>query len=123
MHAGIRAPYIRRRGDLRNDIRCGFATVTARDIDKIGTQGVIEKIKERVGDSEVYISVDIDVLDPAFAPGMTFPQQLHSLSPPVRLFRTSSPLELSFYSVDSFVNVLDQQLAQRSPAGGRQGNC
>ncbi|KAI8179155.1 proclavaminate amidinohydrolase, partial [Colletotrichum sp. SAR 10_70] len=42
--------------------------VTARDLDKLGAQGVISKIKERVGDSKVYISVDIDVLDPAFAP-------------------------------------------------------
>ncbi|KAI8283947.1 proclavaminate amidinohydrolase [Colletotrichum sp. SAR11_57] len=45
--------------------------VTARDLDKLGAQGVISKIKERVGDSKVYISVDIDVLDPAFAPGET----------------------------------------------------
>ncbi|OLN92817.1 putative agmatinase 1-like protein 4 [Colletotrichum chlorophyti] len=42
--------------------------VTARDLDKLGAQGVISKIKERVGDSKVYISVDIDVLDPAYAP-------------------------------------------------------
>lgn len=33
--------------------------------------GVIEILKERVGNSKVYISVDIDVLDPAFAPGMS----------------------------------------------------
>lgn len=31
--------------------------------------GVIETLKGRVGNSKVYISVDIDVLDPAFAPG------------------------------------------------------
>ncbi|KAF4879211.1 putative agmatinase 1 [Colletotrichum siamense] len=68
IHAGIRAPLIRRKGDLRNDVRCGFEIVTARDLDKLGAQGVISKIKERVGDSKVYISVDIDVLDPAFAP-------------------------------------------------------
>jgi agmatinase len=30
---------------------------------------VIEQLKNRVGDTNVYISVDIDVLDPAFAPG------------------------------------------------------
>jgi arginase family enzyme len=30
---------------------------------------VIEKLKKRLGESKVYISVDIDVLDPAFAPG------------------------------------------------------
>jgi agmatinase len=43
--------------------------IKARDLDQIGTKGVIEKLKERVADSKVYISVDIDVLDPAFAPG------------------------------------------------------
>lgn len=43
--------------------------VRARDIDRLGPDGVIKKIKDRVGDSKVYISVDIDVLDPAFAPG------------------------------------------------------
>ncbi|KAK7914319.1 proclavaminate amidinohydrolase [Apiospora marii] len=68
IHAGIRAPLIRAKGDLRNDLRCGFAMVKARDLDRIGAEGVIRQIKDRVGDSKVYISVDIDVLDPAFAP-------------------------------------------------------
>jgi agmatinase len=68
IHAGIRAPVNRRTGDLRNDIRCGFEMIKARDIDRIGTRGVIDALKKRVGDSKVYISVDIDVLDPAFAP-------------------------------------------------------
>ncbi|TQN66460.1 putative agmatinase 1 [Colletotrichum shisoi] len=68
IHAGIRAPLVRRKGDLRNDVRCGFEIVTARDLDRLGAYGVISKIKERVGDSKVYISVDIDVLDPAYAP-------------------------------------------------------
>ncbi|KAI1760535.1 arginase [Hypoxylon sp. FL1150] len=74
IHAGIRAPLARRKGDMRNDIRCGFAIVKARDLDKIGTAGVISQIKERVGDSKVYISVDIDVLDPAFAPATGTPE-------------------------------------------------
>lgn len=69
IHAGIRAPLIRRKGDLRNDVRCGFDIITARAIDKIGADGIISQIKQRVGDSNVYISVDIDVLDPAYAPG------------------------------------------------------
>ena len=70
IHAGIRAPFGSKKGDLRNDAKCGFEIVRARDIDRIGVSGVIEKLKKRVGDSKVYISVDIDVLDPAFAPGM-----------------------------------------------------
>lgn len=54
---------------MRNDLRCGFQAITARDLDVLGTAGVISRIRERVGDAKVYVSVDIDVLDPAFAPG------------------------------------------------------
>jgi agmatinase len=68
IHAGIRAPMVRRKGDLRNDRRCGFDILRARDIDRVGVNGIINRLKERVGDSKVYISVDIDVLDPAYAP-------------------------------------------------------
>lgn len=60
---------VRRKGDIRNDIRCGFEILTARAIDKIGVDGIIDTLKRRVKGSRVYISVDIDVLDPAFAPG------------------------------------------------------
>lgn len=68
MHAGIRAPVFNKKYDLKNDKACGFHILKARDLDKIGTAGFIDKIKERVQCSKVYISVDIDVLDPAYAP-------------------------------------------------------
>lgn len=68
IHAGIRAPVIRPKADLRNDLRCGFEMIKARDIDLYRAQGVIERLKKRVAGTRVYISVDIDVLDPAFAP-------------------------------------------------------
>ncbi|KAF2661073.1 Arginase/deacetylase [Lophiostoma macrostomum CBS 122681] len=68
IHAGIRAPVVRPKGDRKNDIRCGFEIVKARDIDRLGVAGVIARLTDRVGESPVYISVDIDVLDPAFAP-------------------------------------------------------
>ena len=48
--------------------------VEAREIDQIGTAGIIEKIWERVGDNPAYLSVDIDVLDPAFAPATGTPE-------------------------------------------------
>lgn len=69
IHAGIRAPISNKNFDLHNDKACGFKILTARDLDKIGTDGIISKLKERVASSRVYISVDIDVLDPAYAPG------------------------------------------------------
>jgi len=68
IHAGIRAPVSNPKYDRKNDKRCGFEIVTAREIDRIGIKGVVEKLQSRVGGSKVYISVDIDVLDPAHAP-------------------------------------------------------
>ncbi|KAK5110377.1 hypothetical protein LTR62_006085 [Meristemomyces frigidus] len=67
-HAGIRAPVSNPKYDLKHDKACGFQIVRARDLDKIGTAGVIEKLRKGVEGTKVYISVDIDVLDPAFAP-------------------------------------------------------
>lgn len=59
---------MRPKKDIRNDLRCGFEMIKARDIDRLGVHGVIDTIKKRVEGTRVYISVDIDVLDPAFAP-------------------------------------------------------
>lgn len=68
MHAGIRAPVSNKKYDLSNDKACGFNILKARDLDKIGTAGFVQRLRERVQGSKVYISVDIDVLDPAYAP-------------------------------------------------------
>ena len=71
----MRAPVIREKDDVSNDQRCGFAIITARDIDRIGALGVIDALKKRVGNNKVYISLDIDSLDPAFAPGIFSPPE------------------------------------------------
>lgn len=68
-HLGLRAPYISAAYDIQHDKDCGFETITARDLDRIGKDAIIKKVKDTVGDLPVYISVDIDVLDPANAPG------------------------------------------------------
>lgn len=67
-HVGLRAPYIVDE-DVQHDLDCGFQKITARDLDVMGIEGVAKRIKKLVGDLPVYISVDIDVLDPATAPG------------------------------------------------------
>ncbi len=50
--------------DLDNDARCGFSYIRAREIDQIGVDKIIARIVETVGDNYVYLSIDIDVLDP-----------------------------------------------------------
>ncbi|QLG71971.1 hypothetical protein HG535_0C03240 [Zygotorulaspora mrakii] len=67
IHAAIRGPYPGKR-DVEHDISCGFDRILARDIDRIGTDGIIRKIKERVGNGPVYITVDVDSMDPSVAP-------------------------------------------------------
>lgn len=69
IHAAIRGPYPGPR-DVQHDIECGFDRVLARDIDKIGIDGVIKRIKDRIGNTSdpVYITVDVDSMDPAFTP-------------------------------------------------------
>ncbi|CAH6720212.1 putative guanidinobutyrase [[Candida] jaroonii] len=68
-HVGLRAPFIDDEYDEQHDHDCGFKTINARDIDHLTIRGVVDKLLKSLGtESPVYISVDIDVLDPAFAP-------------------------------------------------------
>jgi len=56
-----------------NDEPLGYKIVSAADVHKQGCDAVIAQIKERVGNNPVYITFDIDCLDPAFAPGTSTP--------------------------------------------------
>lgn len=73
IHIGIRGP-IYDKMDLADDASFGFRTIRAGDLDFLGVEGAAEQIRQRVGDAPVYVSIDIDVLDPAFAPGTGTPE-------------------------------------------------
>jgi agmatinase len=73
VHVGTRGPLYSSQ-DLVEDGELGFQVVPSVEIDDLGARGVLEKIVERVGGRPVYVSVDIDVLDPAFAPGTGTPE-------------------------------------------------
>jgi agmatinase len=72
-HVGIRGPLYGRR-DLEEDRRLGFGILTARDVLRRGVDEVIDVLRQRVGDRPLYVSIDIDVLDPAHAPGTGTPE-------------------------------------------------
>jgi agmatinase len=73
MHVGIRGPLYSRQ-DLVDDQVLGFQVLGSHDMDDLGWRGAVERIKARVGDRPTYVSLDIDVLDPAFAPGTGTPE-------------------------------------------------
>ncbi|HEX2030994.1 MAG TPA: agmatinase [Actinomycetota bacterium] len=73
VHVGVRGPLFSP-DDLRDDERFGFAIVSAMDLERVGIDGAVERIRERVGDAPVYVSVDIDVIEPGLAPGTGTPE-------------------------------------------------
>ncbi|KAF3064437.1 hypothetical protein GL218_01130 [Daldinia childiae] len=74
VHAGLRT---RLSGleDYEDDDAQNWVRISADDVDDLGTKGIVESIMGTLGTEDpVYLSVDIDVLDPAFAPGTGTPE-------------------------------------------------
>ncbi|KAF8578771.1 Arginase/deacetylase [Ramaria rubella] len=72
IHIGIRDDADE--GDLATDLECGFTISYAEEIEDVGYRGIVKAIRDRVGDTPVYISVDIDVIDPGMAPATGTPE-------------------------------------------------
>jgi agmatinase len=53
-------------------VTAGFDLIHTYDLDDMGLEGITRKIKSRVGNGPVYISLDIDVADPSAAPASEF---------------------------------------------------
>jgi agmatinase len=73
LHLGIRGP-LYSENDLPESADLGFATISSVEVEQLGIAGTVERMRERLGDRPVYVSVDIDVLDPAHAPGTGTPE-------------------------------------------------
>ncbi|HSF95641.1 MAG TPA: agmatinase [Thermohalobaculum sp.] len=56
-----------------NDSDHGFEILTAPWVHRNGIEAALEIIRARAGDAPLYISFDVDGLDPAFAPGTGTP--------------------------------------------------
>jgi len=57
---------------LREEL--GLDYLTTEDVFGLGPEAVAHRIRERVGDRPAFISFDIDVVDPAYAPGTGTPE-------------------------------------------------
>jgi len=52
----------------------GITSFFMHDVRRLGIEAVVERTLERVGAGPVFVSVDVDVLDPGFAPGTGTPE-------------------------------------------------
>lgn len=51
----------------------GFNVINAMEANDLSADEIVERIKQTIGDKPVYVTFDIDCLDPAFAPGTGTP--------------------------------------------------
>lgn len=73
LHVGIRGP-LYSDTDLSDDTMLGFQVLRSTDADDLGIDEMIARMLARVGDRPVYVSIDVDVMDPAFTPGTGTPE-------------------------------------------------
>ncbi len=84
---GLRSPCERAVRDYVRDR--GGMILTARDLrgkDGRGLDGVMTQIREKIGSRPCYLTLDIDCLDPAFAPGTGTPEPAGMTSSQVMTF-------------------------------------
>jgi len=60
--------------DIQYGYDVGYSIITMDEYEEMGRKAVIDKIDEVLGDGPVYISLDIDGLDPAYLPGTGVPE-------------------------------------------------
>jgi agmatinase len=61
-------------GDLDAARQLGFTVAPSEELRALGPEGYGELVRERVGERSVFLSFDVDFLDPAFAPGTGTPE-------------------------------------------------
>ncbi|MFC4766318.1 agmatinase [Effusibacillus consociatus] len=69
MRGGLYAPE-----DLQDARELGFEVWTTNQFKQVGVTKMLKVIRERVGEGPVFLSFDIDFLDPVYAPGTGTPE-------------------------------------------------
>ena len=73
LQIGIRGPTSGKQ-DYEDAVALGARMITMDEAMGLGLARILKEIKDRVADKPVYITLDIDSIDPAFAPGTGTPE-------------------------------------------------
>ena len=73
VQAGMRGP-VYAASDLGAARELGFTVVQSEELRELDAEGYGQLVREKVGERPVFLSFDIDFLDPAFAPGTGTPE-------------------------------------------------
>ena len=92
--------------DIADAESLGFTVIRSEDLRGLGSMGYASLVKEKVGERPVFLSFDIDFLDPAFAPGTGTPE--------VAGFSTAEAL--AFLRALRGINLVGADVVEVSPA-------
>ncbi len=73
LQIGIRGP-TNGPEDYRDAIGLGARMMTFDECQRMGTDAIVSEIQSRIGNRPAYVTLDIDAVDPAFAPGTGTPE-------------------------------------------------
>ena len=73
VQAGMRGPLFQS-SDLDDGRALGFQVIPSEELRALGPEAYGELVRERVGERPVFLSFDVDFLDPAYAPGTGTPE-------------------------------------------------
>lgn len=73
VHVGVRGP-IAGPYNLQEDRDLGFSIINAAEFETRSVVDIVDQVLERTKGRPIYVSVDVDVLDPSFAPGTGTPE-------------------------------------------------
>jgi agmatinase len=59
--------------ELENAEKFGLEIITPMDIEELGIVKIADRLRSKNNNAQKYISIDLDCLDPAFAPGVSLP--------------------------------------------------
>ena len=85
--------------ELVNAEKAGLRILTPLDIAELGVKRAAELVRERTGNMPIYISVDLDCLDPSVGPGVSVPSPA-GLSGVELVFLLSSALKGKVVGMD-----------------------
>jgi agmatinase len=93
-------------GDIGDAEALGFTVIPSEELRQLGGDGYARLVKAKVGERPVFLSFDIDFLDPAFAPGTGTPE--------VAGFSTAEAL--AFLRALRGINLIGADVVEVSPA-------
>ncbi|WP_407357306.1 agmatinase [Methanolobus sp. WCC5] len=79
----------------------GIHYYTSDDVREMGIRTVISKVRDYLGSKKIYLSLDMDALDPAYAPGLGTPEPFGLTDIDVReIIRAFAPVSIGFDVVE-----------------------